>query len=226
MRVVAILQARMGSTRLPGKSLLSLAGKSMVLNIVERVSRAKRVDKVIVAAPQRDVGDFLCQGFSVVFYDGDENDLIGRYLDAATYENADIIVRVPCDNPCVDPEYIDRAIQQYMTGNHIFYTNTQEWTGHHYAPHVDGIGCEVFSMSRLKLLDHLTRGNAEQREHPHRWFYSHMNLWKPDATLFLDVNTKEDFDFITSIYDHFGNNSFTTQEVLNCPPVQERLHGR
>lgn len=218
MNIVAILQARMGSTRLPGKVMLPLAGEPLVDQVYFRTARATCLHRTIVAMPKQDYNAVRLSRipFNDFFlYDGDENDLVGRYLAAATRYQADLIVRVPCDNPCIDPEYIDAAIKQYLTGNYIFYTNTQEWTC---GEHIDGIGCEVFSMSRLKLLDILTQGEYAHtqgyREHPHRWFYDHLNVWKPDPTIRLDVNTQADYEFIKTIYDHFGHNRFTTEDVV------------
>ena len=230
MRVVAILQARMNSTRLPGKVMMPLAGKPMVQNIVERVQRAKRIDDTVVAIPFGDLLNFTWGLDCVCPCVSPENDLVGRYLDAAEVNSADLIVRVPCDNPCVDPDYIDAAVERYLSGHKIFMTNTSAYIDDQC---VDGLGCEVFSLSRLKWLDKATRGNAQWREHPHAWFYEHLSdVYDPHENdtrkpvLRLDVNTQADYDFIASIYNHFGHNRFTAQEVLACPPVQERLHGR
>jgi spore coat polysaccharide biosynthesis protein SpsF (cytidylyltransferase family) len=223
MKVVAILQARMGSTRLPGKVMLPLAGKPMVQNIVERVQRAKRVDEVVLAPPECDREAF--SDFKEVSYYAPgvaENDLVGRYLGVAIPSEADIIVRVPCDNPCVDPAYIDKAVKVYSDNACAFYSNTTDrWGG----LFLDGIGCEVFSISRLKWLERRTAGFELWREHPHKYFEDH-GYKLPTADLRLDVNTQADYDFIASIYNHFGHNRFTAADILDYPPVQERLHGR
>lgn len=245
MRVVAILQARMNSTRLPGKVMLPLAGKPMLQNIIERVHRAKQVPEVILTCPVSDAKQFYpiveaCRARTAEGHatrqvcldewDGDENDLVGRYLEAALRRSADLIVRVPCDNPCVDPAYIDQVVDEYMRYGYIFNSNT---TGAACNRWIDGIGAEVFSISRLKWLDERTRGNAEQREHPHLTFYHLENLGETSCrsnrnvqALRLDVNTLDDYHFIEQIYNHFGHNHFTAQDILNCPPVQERVHGR
>ena len=243
MRVVAILQARMNSTRLPGKVMLPLAGKPMVQNIVERVKRAKRLDDVVVAYPgskdnEMSIGR-IARECSVwpFWYEGDESDLIGRYLSAAVGFQADLIVRVPCDNPCVDPAYIDRAVEDYLDQPYVFFSNTTALIKHDGRPvWVDGLGAEVLSMSRLKWLDRITQGQPELREHPHKYFldrYQDNSLpdeavafGKLEGDLRLDVNTIDDYKFIERIYNHFGHNHFTAHDILNCPPVQERLHGR
>jgi spore coat polysaccharide biosynthesis protein SpsF len=211
LKVVAILQQRMGSKRLPGKALLPLAGKSMTENIIERVKRAKRLDHVVLAVPPQDENAFAWMPCRVHAPLVDENDLVARYLTVAERCHADIIVRVPCDNPCIEPEYIDSAVQHYMENPDVFYSNT---TDRYHRTWVDGIGCEVFSLSRLKWLDRITREqfkDPELREHPHRLF----GFQLPKADIRLDVNTEEDYQFIKGIYNHIGHNHFHVSEVLD-----------
>jgi spore coat polysaccharide biosynthesis protein SpsF (cytidylyltransferase family) len=212
LKVVAILQQRMGSKRLPGKALLPLAGKSMTENIIERVKRAKRLDAVVLAVPPQDENAFTAMPCRVHAPLVDENDLVGRYLITAERCHADIVVRVPCDNPCIQPEYIDEVIGTYLTCDVTFSSNT---TAKVNGKWVDGVGAEVFSTSRLKILDYETRNrecyrDASYREHPHKYF----NYILPKADLRLDVNTQADFDLIKDIYDHFGHNRFHVSEAL------------
>lgn len=185
-------------------------------NLCERVSRAKRIHNIVVAVPPNDWKEIAsavdgCK-VAVEDYECPENDLVARHLMAAEDWGADIIVRIPSDNPMVEPEYIDRAVEMYLDGKHIFYTNT---TGHVRKRLVDGVGAEVFSLTRLKLLDKLTQGQPELREHPHKWFYDANIAWLPDADIRFDVNTQADYDFIKGIYDHFQNNEFHVRDVLS-----------
>jgi spore coat polysaccharide biosynthesis protein SpsF (cytidylyltransferase family) len=212
MKVVAILQQRMGSKRLPGKALLPLAGKPMTENIIERVKRAKRLDHVVLAVPPQDENAFAWMPCRVHAPLVDENDLVARYLTVAERCHADIVVRVPCDNPCIQSEFIDQAVEAYLTCDVTFYSNTTAKVGKMY---VDGVGAEVFSVSRLKILDYETRNrecyrDAIYREHPHRYF----NYILPKADIRLDVNTQEDYDFINGIYEMFGHNNFHVNDVV------------
>lgn len=218
MKVVAILQARMNSTRLPGKMLLPLAGAPLVQRVIERVQRAKRVDEVVLAFP---VLDYPALSFlshtrvNIYGYPGNENDLVGRYLGAAQAYGAEVIVRIPCDNPCLDPVYIDAAIEEYLTYPFVYYSNTTDVAEvGSMLRMVDGIGAEVVSLSRLQWLDAVTQGHPELREHPHRYFEQCGLLQLPKADLRLDVNTQADYDFIKDIYDHFHRNDFTAAEVV------------
>jgi len=217
VRVVAILQARMNSSRLPGKSLLPLLGTPMVQHIVERVQRAKRVHEVVLAFPRADLDafSFLSRTCTLYPYWGDENDLVGRYLGAANAFRADIVVRVPCDNPCVDPAYVDQCIEKYMAWPNVFVSNAGD--AEVGVRIVDGLGCEVFSFSRLKWLDANTEGMPRYREHPHLLFHHHQepSTWSEMRSFIrLDVNTQSDYDFIKSIYDHFQRNDFTAEEIV------------
>lgn len=235
MRTIAILQARLGSTRLPGKVLLPLAGKSMLQNIIERVQRATTIHAVRLTYPVADQAEFILiveacrartgQGFATRDVQGyawwdDPRDLVGRYAETAMLSDADIIVRIPCDNPCIDPVFIDEAVRQYQQFPFVFYSNT---TASVDGFAIDGIGAEVLSVSRLRWLDEKTRDVPEFREHPHKYFEATGLLDLPKADLRLDVNTHADYEFISAIYDHFGHNRFTTEEVLHCPAVQVRL---
>ena len=235
MKIVAICQARMASTRLPGKMLLPLAGAPLVQRVLERVRQSTKVHTVVLACPLSDYGTFQpivsamqhTAGALLSCYAGphDDADLIARYYGAGCAYDADLIVRVPCDNPCVQPEYIDEAIEAYLSRGVMFYSNTMVL--YPYGPVcVDGVGAEVFSMSRLKWLDQITNGNAELREHPHKYFYNHVDLGGggvvikcgnvTDGILRLDVNTQSDYEFIADIYDHCypTNPHFTIKDIL------------
>lgn len=213
MKIVAVIQARIASTRLHGKVLMPLAGKPLILNVIERVKRATKIDEVVLAVPSRDIDAFIpfCELTSLYGYPLDEQDLVGRYLWAAAAYDADLIVRIPGDNPCVSPEYIDEAIENYLQSASVYYSNT---TGLHWDVAVDGVGCEVMSMSRLKWLDQRTQGMPAYREHPHKWFQDHRHYTLPNAMIRLDVNDQNDYEFVADIFLHFGHNRFTTAEVV------------
>ena len=213
MKIVAILQARMGSTRLPGKMLLPLLDKPLVQQVVERVCRAERVDLVVTAVPLADHDSFAFLSASHALYDypGPEADLVGRYLHAADAFDADVIVRVPCDNPCVDPAYLDAAITDYLTDPYLYYSNTTAWVG---PVAIDGIGGEVFSRSLLQWIDQKVAHKPIYREHPHRYFEERGMLRLPPAQLRLDVNSEKDYNKVRDLYAHFGHNHFTALEIV------------
>ena len=225
MRTVAIIQARMGSTRLPGKMLLPLAGKPLIQRLLERIHRATLLDAMVLAVPSKDLDAFLpCSAAASLYgYPGDESDLVGRYLSAAQAYHADLIVRIPGDNPCVDPAFIDRAIRSYLLRPQLFVSTLMAcWTERVF---INGLGGEVFSLSRLHWLDQATRGHALYREHPHRLFQDQhlIDSWEHyqrsgdrAKTILLDVNTQEDYDKIAKMYETLYpvNPAFTAADIV------------
>lgn len=213
-RVICIIQARMGSTRLPQKILLPLAGKSMLQNVVERVQRAKLVDEVIVACPMRDLTQIKrvssCSVFATTI---DDNDLIGRYLSCAAKDGADYIIRICADSPCVEPEFIDDLVD----AGHCFAV----WgllmnSENPYLDH-DGFGGEFYSIEMLEWMDRVIK-EPEYREHPHKFWikvgaFDYCGKSYPRGFR-LDVNTQEEYLKLKDIYDHFDRNDFTVEEVM------------
>lgn len=226
MKIVAILQARLGSTRLPNKVLMPLAGAPMVQRIIERVKRAKLVHEVVLAVPICDVmlWDAIDLGRAQFYaYPGDEHDLVGRYLHCAAAFHADIVVRIPCDNPCIDPLIIDEAVDEYLSLPKIYVSTMYRQVRDRV--YVDGVGAEVLSYSRLQWLDQKTHGQSSYREHPHLLFQDQRLIdgWEQyqrcanyNETIRLDVNTQADYEFVSDIYDHCypKNPDFGLAEIL------------
>ncbi len=112
-RTVAIIQVRMGSTRLPGKVMMKIGGRPLFVYLSERIAEARSVDSVIVATttnPRDNVIVEECERSGIANFRGSETDVLGRYVSAARACQADIIVRVTGDNPFTDPESIDRVV--------------------------------------------------------------------------------------------------------------------
>jgi len=118
-RTVAIIQARMGSTRLPGKVMLPLGSQSILTYLVQRISKARTLDAVLVATTNHKRDEVIvneCDRHGIPCFRGDEFDVLGRYVEAAKLSRADIIVRVTADNPFTDPDSIDRAVEAIVIG--------------------------------------------------------------------------------------------------------------
>lgn len=224
-KVVLILQARMGSTRLPGKSMMPLFGKPLLERIIERVKRCEKVDDIVLATTQKQEDDQLCaiaKKMEIEVFRGSENDLVDRYYKSAIKFNADYIVRLPADNPVVEPKEIDRIIEHYLNSDDDFSSNTHNILGNEYP---DGLGAEIFSLEKLKEVLEITI-DPRNREHPHTYFYEHPEQFKigtvkcpiefrrPD--LVLDVNTKEEYDFLAEIYEYLypRNPNFHITEII------------
>jgi len=237
MKVVAIIQARMGSTRLPGKVMMDIADKPMLQHVIERVSRAKLVDEVVVAYPCNQTEKPIEQ---LVFYRRDsttytdpkceENDLVGRYYWAAKFYNADLIVRVCADNPCIEPGEIDRLIQfekdgigpalgrNYAPPQHLIYNASSHprWS----FGYPDGIGAELYTIEQLEWMANEI-SYLPDKEHPHKYFFRYNLVYGPQCPpefarpdLRLDVNTQADLDYIRDIYAQFPDNTFHIVDVI------------
>src|SRR5690606_18580925 len=141
MKTVAIVQARMGSSRLPGKVMKPVVGLPMIEILLKRLSHANHVDQIVVATSVDKRDSVLADYVKSLGYEciqGNENDVLDRYLQAAEYSNADIIVRITGDCPLVDPEIVDRAMVEFKELSLDYYTNCATVTFHY------GWGCERF----------------------------------------------------------------------------------
>jgi spore coat polysaccharide biosynthesis protein SpsF len=224
-KVILIMQARMGSTRLPGKSMMPLAGEPLIMRIIERVKRCKRLDLIVLATTQKPQDSPLCEiaeQCGIEVFRGSENDLVDRYYQAAKKFQADYIVRLPADNPVVEPAEIDRIVDHHLRSDDDFSANTHNILNNQYP---DGLGAEVFSTQKLKEVWESTT-DPRNREHPHTYFYEHPEKYRigtvkcpkefrrPD--LVLDVNTQEEYEFVASIYDTLypKNPNFHITEII------------
>ena len=116
MKTVVIIQARMGSTRLPGKVLMNIAGRSMLTWVVSRTRRATTIDEVVVATTDSQADDAIvaeCAVLGVPVFRGSEDDVLDRYHRTAEAFDADTVVRITSDCPLIDPEVIDRVVAAY-----------------------------------------------------------------------------------------------------------------
>lgn len=216
-RVVLIIQARMGSTRLPGKSMMDLAGAPLVGRILERIKRCTQLDDAVLAIPDTEkdaVLKTLGESYGFKVFAGSENDLVERYYHAAVWSKADIIGRFPADNATPEPSEIDRIVKHHLALGRPGFSSNLSVIGDSDYP--DGIGAEMFDFSLLKEARQRNH-DPRQREHVHLNFYDYSvaqpvnALWCPISTvkcpaefrrpdLVLDVNTQEQYEFMRQLY--------------------------
>jgi spore coat polysaccharide biosynthesis protein SpsF len=154
MRTIAIIQARMTSTRLPGKVLADLGGQPLLSFMLSRVRRAHRLDGVWVAITingQDDSIATLCQDLGVPTFRGDEADVLGRYVGAAAAAGAETVVRLTADCPFADPLLIDEAVERFQDGGFDYLSNAIALT------FPDGLDIEVFRRTALETADREAR---------------------------------------------------------------------
>jgi spore coat polysaccharide biosynthesis protein SpsF (cytidylyltransferase family) len=203
-KVVAIIQARMGSTRLPGKVMMRMAGKPMLQRVIERVQAAKLVDEIIVACPRdesymRINALTLPMGIQCVAPDVDDNDVLGRFARVAAMRDAGILVRICGDSPLMEPTLIDDAVRRLEEGlSH--YTHWQRTDGTPLIETKEGIFPEAFTSRALRyanqtiLLDDATgREHVTIRMRERRTYNPHMTVTTAYG-INRAVDTQEDFD--------------------------------
>lgn len=145
--VVAIIQARMRSSRLPGKTMANVDGHPMLWHVVNRVRHARKVDRVVIATSTAAADDIIaefCQNAGIPCYRGSETDVLDRFYQAARAEHAETIVRVTADCPLIDPAIVDLVVEQFQTGGLDYVSNTMVRT------FPDGLDTEVFSAAALE----------------------------------------------------------------------------
>jgi len=159
--IVALIQARMGSTRLPGKTMADICGRPMLRHIVDRVSAAKSIDRIVVAttiSPSDEAIAKYCAQEGIACFRGDEQDVLDRFYRAAKAHAASAVVRITSDCPLSDPEVIENVIARFKQGDCDYASNTLRYT------YPDGLDVEVFSFSALERAWHEAQKPSE-REH-------------------------------------------------------------
>jgi len=159
--VLAIIQARMGSSRFPGKALADICGRPMIWHVIERARRASRIDEILVATtdcPSDDSIANFCAAHGLACFRGSEHDVLDRFYRAAKKVNARSVVRITADCPLIDPDVIDRVIDRFSDGKWDYASNTLRYT------YPDGLDTEVFSFAALERAWHQATKSSD-REH-------------------------------------------------------------
>lgn len=202
--VVCIIQARMGSSRLPGKVLKDICGKPMLAWVVERVRQSRKVNQVVVATTV-EMGDELiaayCQANAIDCYRGDVFDVLDRYYQAARQYRADIVVRVTADCPLIDPQLIDQAVEELQTRGLDFTANRLPPPFKRTYP--IGLDVEVVSMRALSEAWEKAE-QPHEREHVMPYLYSGPALYNTSVlnaeadygSQRWTVDTPEDLEFM------------------------------
>lgn len=233
MRIVAAVQARMGSTRLPGKSMMGIAGQPMARRVVNRVRRARLVDSTVLMIPDSKGNESL-QGLGIPFCAGSEDDIVSRLLGTARKFGADAMVRITADCPLIDPEVIDRVVGVYLGQPGLEYvSNSNPLT------FPNGLDVEVYPLATLERLDRETEGVWRGWLAPYVWdhgFRRYNVECIPDISgLRWTVDYPEDLVFVRAVYERLGDDfgMWDILELLAQEPalqlinarVTERFHG-
>jgi spore coat polysaccharide biosynthesis protein SpsF len=209
VRVVAIVQARMGSTRLPGKVLRQIGTKTMLARVVQRMQRASTLDEVVVATTTQADDEAIvaeCGRLGVPVFRGDEQDVLDRYWQTARAHQAQAVVRITSDCPLIEPEVIDRVVEAFLHAAPDYASNTLERS------YPRGLDTEVVALSALeRAWREATK--SYQRVHVTPYLYQHPELFKLlSVTNDVDrsnyrwtVDTLEDLAFVQEVYERLGD---------------------
>lgn len=221
MKVVAVIQTHMGSTRLPGKVLLNLAGEPMLTRVVNRTYRAEMLDEMVIATTIKPADDAiveLCKKQNWSYFRGSEEDVLDRYYRTAEKHEADVVVRITSDCPLIEPSVVDRVVQEFLEQqpNLAYASNTLPKR-----TFPRGLDTEVISFDALEEAWR-DDDNPVWREHVTPYIRRNPSLFQTHGVLNDEdlsymrwtVDTPEDLAFIRRIYDHFGHDRFTWREVL------------
>ena len=224
MKVVAIVQARMGSTRLPTKVMKPIAGIPMIELLLARLAKSKQIDQIVLATSTDERNTPLVEHVQKLGYPcvrGSESDVLDRYLVAAWQTQADVVVRITGDCPLIDPILVDQVIAQFKAEGVDYLSNTMP------PSYPDGLDTEVFT---LQALERAGRESQDQFDREHVTPYLRkLGLYKTSAmkhsedlsALRWTVDEPADFEVVSQVFAHFAPNiHFSWTEVLGLQRSQ------
>ncbi len=229
VEILAILQARMSSTRLPGKVLKPILGRPMLALQIERVLQSKKIDKLVVATsvdPTDDSIEALCRELSIPCFRGSLDDVLDRFYKAALNFQPKHIVRLTGDCPLIDPDILDELITFYLKGNYDYASNSREPT------FPDGLDAEIFKFDVLEKAWKEAK-LPSQREHVTSFIYQHperfsLGIYKNAVDLSFHrwtVDYEEDFEFVSKIFEELypKNPRFRMADILKFLELHPEL---
>jgi spore coat polysaccharide biosynthesis protein SpsF len=234
INIITVIQARVGSTRLPNKIFLPLAGKPLLHRIYERVKLSDAAEKIIIAIPKEPSDDPIeqfCNKINIPVFRGETFDLLDRHYKTGLKYNADAVVKIPSDCPLIDPKVITKVTNYYLDHQESFdYVSNL-----HPATYPDGNDVEVFSMEALKKAWENAKRNFE-REHTTPYFWENPDKfrignvnWETGYDFSMShrwtIDYYEDYLFIKSVYDELYHKdpAFGIDDILNLLSLKPDL---
>jgi len=222
INIVAIIQARMGSSRLPGKVLMRIKNKPILQHIIERVGHSKFIDKIVIATTDNQEDHViveLCNNLKVEYFRGSESDVLDRYYQCAKAYGADIVVRITGDCPFADPDVIDKTIDHLIKSKKDYVS-----TAYPFSTFPDGLDVEVFNFTSLERA-WLEAKLPSEREHVTPFIWKNENKQFKIQTIKNDedlsnkrwtIDDEKDYQFIELVYNALYNECsiFKMQDIL------------
>lgn len=208
-KVVATIEARMTSSRLPGKPLLRAANASMLEHLIRRICTVPSVDQIVLAttvSPADIPLVELAEQLGIAVFRGDEDDVMQRVIDAAASVNADVVVEITGDCPIIDPEIVEQTIRMFKAHQTDYVSNV------HLRSYPDGMDTQVFRLETLKRSAAMTKDRLDRehvtlhiRNHPE--LFTHVHLVAPPEIhwpeLGLTLDERGDYELLKQIIEHF-----------------------
>jgi spore coat polysaccharide biosynthesis protein SpsF len=231
--IAIIIQARMGSTRLPGKVLKEIMGKPMLWHVITRAKTCKTADKVIVATTRNPADKpivKLSEQLGAGYYAGSETDVLDRYYRAAVKYKVEVIVRITADCPLLDPRVVDTVVRRYQSSDYDYVSNTLKRS------YPDGLDVEVFSFAALnrawreaELLSEREHVTPYLWKNPDKFRLANVKRTNNLSALRFTVDEESDLEFVKQVYEHLYEEQgfFSTNDVLrllNTNPGLQRIN--
>jgi len=229
-KIDVIVEARMSSSRLPGKTMMKVLGRPNIELMIERLRKANYIDDIIVATTLNSSDDVivdLCNKKQISFYRGSENDVLGRVLQAAKCFATDIIVEITGDNPLADPVLVDKMVEKFLQVDEIDYLSND------FGAYIEsypvlipfGLNIKIFTRNVLSGIEKIT-SHPTDREHVVNYILQNMKKFKtmeykiekeyqrPEFRFTMDY--PEDFQVIKSVYENLypQDKNFSTQDIF------------
>lgn len=225
MKTIATIEARMASSRLPGKVLLEVLGRPMLGLLVDRLKSVHSLDGIVLATttnPKDDVLEDFARAEGIGCFRGSEEDVMGRVIGAADSARADVIVEITGDCPIIDPQIVEQLIR-------IYYANTADYVSNtHVRSYPDGMDAQVFSLAALKRSAAATSDRLDH-EHVTLHIRNHPEIFRPIhivappechwPELGLTLDEPADYALLSKIVEHFGGQ----QHLFGCAKVIKLL---
>jgi len=225
MKIVATIEARMTSSRMPGKVLLPAAGKPMLEHLINRLQSVPSLDGIVTATTTNRADDELenqSYKLGVGCYRGSEHDVMTRVIEAAESAGADVVVAITGDCPIIDPQIVEQTIRVFIANNADYVSNG------HVRSYPDGMDTQVFRLETLKRSAAMTRDPLDHehvtlhiRNHPE--IFSHIHLVAPPELhwpeLGLTLDEPRDYELLTKVIEYFE----TKNPLFGCRDVVQLL---
>jgi spore coat polysaccharide biosynthesis protein SpsF len=219
MKIVAIIQARMTSKRLPKKVLLPINGLSVLEHVYSRLNKCKTLNEIIVATSTNisdDKIEHLCKLKNIKVFRGSLNDVLDRYYRCAKFYKADAIVRITADCPLIDPEIVDEVVKGFLSNDYDFYSLIGSFP--------DGLDCQVFSFKALKKswIEAKLRSDREhvgtyiEKTRSSSFHSGGLEKFKNFGHYRWTLDRIEDYHFLKKIFDKLftKNRNFKSNDVI------------